>query len=144
MPHRVPTSPTAATLRAEELYQQALNTIAAASGFHYVAIFPGTETIVGDAGRALGRQVVTFKSTYGLEAFELLIVSNGTLYFQGNAAAVEDQLGVTARHDCERREQMGMAVACRWSVFRTRSGDDRCRSRRFRADDPDLNSHSQG
>jgi hypothetical protein len=95
-PHRVPTSPTSATLRAAELYQQALNTIAAAVGFHYVAIFAGTETIVGDAGRAVGRQVVTFKSTYGLEAFELLIDSNGTLYFQGNAAAVEDQLGVPA------------------------------------------------
>jgi hypothetical protein len=96
VPHRVPTSPTAASLRAAELYQRTLNTIAAAVGFHYVAIFSGTETIVGDAGRALGRQVVTFKSTYGLEAFELLIDSNGTVYFQGNAPAVEDQLGVAA------------------------------------------------
>ena len=96
-PRRVPTSPTAGTLRAAELYQDALNTIASAVGFHYVAIFPGTETIVGDAARATGRQVVTFKSTYGIEAFELLLDSSGTLYFQGNAPAVEDQLGVSAR-----------------------------------------------
>jgi hypothetical protein len=93
---RLPTTPTSATLRAAELYQRALNTIASAVGFHYVAIFPETETIEGDAGRAVGRQLVTFKSTYGLEAFTLLLESNGTLYFQGNAPAVEDQLGVLA------------------------------------------------
>jgi hypothetical protein len=96
-PRRLPTSPTLGTTRAAELYQDALNTIASATGFHYVAVFPGTETIVGDAGRAVGRQVVTFKSTFGLEVFELLLDSRGTVYFQGNAPAVEDQLGVAAR-----------------------------------------------
>ncbi|MGD0193866.1 MAG: hypothetical protein ABSC35_03290 [Candidatus Dormibacteria bacterium] len=91
----VPTSTISATVRAAALYQTALNTIAASVGFHYVAIYPETETIIGDAGRSVGRQVVTFKSSYGVEAFTLVLDNTGTLYFQGNAPAVEDQLGVS-------------------------------------------------
>jgi hypothetical protein len=95
-PPLVPTSTISATIRAAALYQQTLNTIAASVGFHYVAIYPDTETIVGDAGRAVGQQVVTFKSSYGVEAFTLVLDTTGTLYFQGNAPAIEDQLGVPA------------------------------------------------
>jgi hypothetical protein len=83
-------------VRAAALYQTTLNTIAASVGFHYIAIYSGTETIVGDAGRSVGQQVVTFKSSYGIEAFTLVLDEHGTLYFQGNAPAVEDQLGVSA------------------------------------------------
>jgi len=96
VPTLLPALPSPATARASALYDRALSTIASSIGFHYVAVFPGTETIVGDAARSAGRQVVTFKSSYGLEAFTLLLDSNGTVYFQGNAAAVEDQLGVSA------------------------------------------------
>jgi hypothetical protein len=91
----VPTSTISATVRAAALYQTALNTIAASIGFHYIAIYPETETIVGDAGRSVGEQVVTFKSSYGVEAFTLVLDDTGTLYFQGNAPAVKDQLGVS-------------------------------------------------
>jgi hypothetical protein len=94
-PTLVPTAPNPSTARASALYDRALATVAASTGFHYIAVFSGTETIIGDAGRSVGQQVVTFKSTYGLEAFMLLLGTNGTLYFQGNAAALEDQLGVT-------------------------------------------------
>jgi hypothetical protein len=95
-PPRVPTSTISATVRAAALYQQTLNAIAASVGFHYIAIYPETETIVGDAGRSSGQQVVTYKSSYGVEAFTLVLGDTGTLYFQGNAPAVEDQLGVPA------------------------------------------------
>jgi hypothetical protein len=94
-PPVVPPSTTSATVRAAALYQTALNTIAASVGFHYIAIYPETETIVGAAGRSVGQQVVTYKSSYGVEAFTLVLNETGTLYFQGNAPAVEDQLGVS-------------------------------------------------
>ncbi len=95
-PTLVPTAPNPASARASALYDRALATVAASTGFHYVAVFSGTETIIGDAGHSVGQQVVTFKSPYGLEAFTLLLETDGTLYFQGDAAALEDQLGVTA------------------------------------------------
>jgi hypothetical protein len=92
---QVPTSTISAAVRAAALYQKTLTIIAASVGFHYIAIYPETETIVGDAGRSVGQQVVTFKSSYGVEAFTLVLDEGGTLYFQGNAPAVEDQLGVS-------------------------------------------------
>jgi hypothetical protein len=95
-PRHVPPSPNVSVERAAALYDRTLSTIAASVGFHYVAIYPSTETIEGDAGRAMGQQVITFKSSYGIEAFTLLLGVNGTLYFQGNAPAAEDQLGVPA------------------------------------------------
>ena len=94
-PSRVPTSTNSATVRATALYQQTLHAIATSVGFHYVAIYSGMETIVGEAGRSVGQQVVTGKSSYGVEAFTLVLDENGALYFQGNAPAVEDQLGVS-------------------------------------------------
>jgi hypothetical protein len=77
------------------IYQRSLATMRAAPGFHYVNASDGSEpeTITGDAGAAGGRQDITFTASYGLEKFTLLLVS-GTVYFEGNTAAVEDQLGV--------------------------------------------------
>jgi hypothetical protein len=92
----VPTSPPPGAARASALYDRALSTIAAAAGFHYVAVYSGTETIIGDAGRTVGRQLVTFKSSFGVEAFALLLGADGTMYFEGNQPALEDQLGVAA------------------------------------------------
>ena len=91
----VPTNPTAA--QAGALYQQALVTTRGSAGFHYVAVSagPATQNIVGDAGRNGGRQVIAFDSTYGTEQFTLVLVS-GTVYFEGNVPALEDQLGVPA------------------------------------------------
>ncbi len=98
-----PGSPTAApgttsgAAEAKALYQQAVAATAASTGFHYVGVSSGadTQTIVGDAGQAGGRQQITFVSSYGTEQFTLLLVGT-TVYFQGNAPAAEDQLGVTA------------------------------------------------
>lgn len=78
------------------VYQQALAATRATTGFHYVAVTAGggaDQRIVGDAAPDGGTQVITFDSNYGAEQFTLVLAS-GTVYFQGNAAALEDQLGV--------------------------------------------------
>jgi hypothetical protein len=82
--------------QARATFQQALTATAASAGFHYVAVSTGgdAQTIVGDAGQANGRQAITFVSSFGTEQFTLLLVS-GTVYFQGNTPAVEDQIGAT-------------------------------------------------
>ncbi len=89
-------SSAAATARA--LYRQALAAGNASGGFHYVALSRGgsaSQKIVGDAGRADGTQTITMGSTYGTEQFTLVLVG-GTVYFQGNGPALQDQLGVPA------------------------------------------------
>jgi hypothetical protein len=89
LPTNAPPSP------ALSLYQKSLATMRAATGFHYVNTSngPEPETITGDAGVSGGRQEITFTASYGAEQFTLLLVG-ATVYFEGNTAAVEDQLGV--------------------------------------------------
>lgn len=70
----------------------------ASAGCHYVATSSGgsvTQTIVGDAGQDGGRQVITVQAPSLSEQFTLLLIA-GTVYFQGNLGALEDQLGVPA------------------------------------------------
>lgn len=90
-----PVSTSPATLSASALYQRALITMRGSNGFAYVSVSSGpqSEIIAGVAGQLGGRQVITFDSSYGAEHFTLLLVG-ATVYFQGNAPAVEDQLGV--------------------------------------------------
>ena len=98
-----PGAPTAApgatsgAAEARALYQQAITATQGSTGFHYHAVSSGgdTQTIDGDAGQSGGRQQITFVASYGTERFTLLLVGT-TVYFQGNAPAAEDQLGVTA------------------------------------------------
>jgi hypothetical protein len=87
----------AGAAQARALYAQAIAATRGTTGFHYVQVSKGgaSQTIVGDAGQSSGRQTITFVSSYGTEQFTLLLV-NGTVYFQGNTPAVEDQLGVSA------------------------------------------------
>jgi hypothetical protein len=98
-PTPIPTTPAdpGAVAAAQALYQKALATIAAASGFHYTLTSTGAsaESFVGDADPAGGRQTITLTTPYGGEQFNLVLVS-GTVYFQGNVPALEDQLGVPA------------------------------------------------
>ena len=79
------------------LYQQALAATRGASGVHYDATTSGggDQHTVGDAGRTTGTQDITVTSSYGAEQFKLVLVG-GTVYFQGNAPAAQDQLGVSA------------------------------------------------
>ena len=82
----------AAAQQADDLYREALAAATASSGYHYVADSTAggeTQTIVGVAGQEGGSQVLTL----GTEQFTLNLV-NGTVYFEGNTPALEDQLGV--------------------------------------------------
>lgn len=98
-PTPIPTTPAdpAAAAAASALYQKALAAMAAASGFHYTITSTGvqTESFIGDAAAAGGRQTITLTTSYGAEQFNLVLAS-GTVYFQGNGPALEDQLGVSA------------------------------------------------
>ncbi len=83
---------------ARALYNQTLAATRGSAGVHYVSVSTGasvTQKTVGDATQDGGGQLITLNSTYGDEAFTLRLVS-GTVYFQGNVPAVEDQLGVPA------------------------------------------------
>ena len=93
-----PTAASSAVVQARALYQQALSTANSSAGFHYVAVSKGpdgNQTIDGRAGQSGGTQQITMDSTYGPEQFTLLLL-NGTVYFQGNGPALQDQLGVPA------------------------------------------------
>lgn len=87
-----------AAAQARALYQQSLAAMRSSAGFHYVAESGGvgpSQSIIGDAGRSGGRQDITISATAGQERFTL-ILAGGVVYFQGNVAALEDQLGVPA------------------------------------------------
>lgn len=96
-PHPSASPPSAAAAQARTLYQRAIAAMRAAPGFHYVSESSGVanQRIEGDAGQGTGTQLITFDSTYGAEQFTL-VLSNGTVYFQGNAPALQDQIGVSA------------------------------------------------
>jgi hypothetical protein len=99
------TSPTAGTSptpqaasSAVAVFQRALAATRAATGCHYIGVTTGggaNQRIVGDAGQSGGSQVITFDSNFGAEQFTLVLAS-GTVYFQGNTPALQDQLGVSA------------------------------------------------
>jgi hypothetical protein len=83
--------------QARTLYQQALAATRATRGVHYVSKTTGgaNQTTTGDAGPGTGTQDITVDSAYGPEQFSLVLIQ-GTVYFKGNAAAAQDQLGVPA------------------------------------------------
>ena len=94
------TSPSPASgsaAQAATAYRQAMTAMRSAAGFHYVAVVNGggNQRTVGDAGQSGGRQDITLTSSFGAERFTLLLV-DGTVYFQGNVPAFQDQLGVPA------------------------------------------------
>ncbi len=93
-----PQSTSSSVARATALYKQALAATSGSAGFHYVSEAAGAsagQKIVGDAGPHGGGQVITLDSAYGSEQFTL-VLAGGTVYFQGNIPALEDQLGVPA------------------------------------------------
>ena len=99
------TSPTpnssqrAASAQASALYAQALTAAEKSAGFTYTSTSSGggaTLTVTGVSGQDAGSQVFNQTTSFGDEKFTLLLVPDQTVYFQGNAAAAEDQLGVSA------------------------------------------------
>jgi hypothetical protein len=69
------------------------------AGFSYSATSSGggaTLTVTGVSGQDDGSQVFNETTEYGDEQFSLVLAPDQTVYFQGNAPAIEDQLGVSA------------------------------------------------
>lgn len=81
--------------QASSVYRDAMSKMRAAAGFHYVAVLNGAtgQRTVGDATRDGGQQEITVTSQFGPEHFKLML-TGGTVYFQGNIPAFEDELGV--------------------------------------------------
>ncbi|HXZ98850.1 MAG TPA: hypothetical protein VEK76_00725 [Candidatus Binatia bacterium] len=102
-----PSPQSSAAAQAQALYRQVVAASEQSIGFHYVDVStqssPGgaafTETITGDAGQSQGTQQITLSATpadCGNEQFTLILTSDGTVYFQGNSAALKDQVGVSS------------------------------------------------
>jgi hypothetical protein len=89
----------AAAAQASALYAQALTAAEKSAGFRYTSTSSGsgaTLTVTGVSGQDDGSQVFNQTTSFGDEKFTLLLAPDQTVYFQGNAAAAEDQLGVSA------------------------------------------------
>jgi hypothetical protein len=94
-----PTPGAGASAQAAAAYQQAVSSARSEAGVHYVAVTGGgggaDQRIEGNAGQSTGKQVITLTSSYGAEQFTL-VLQGGVVYFEGNAAALQDQLGVSS------------------------------------------------
>jgi len=89
----------AAAAQASALYAQALTAAEQSAGFSYSATSSGGGgklTVTGVSGQDDGTQVFTETTAYGDEQFSLRLAPDQTVYFQGNAPAAEDQMGVSA------------------------------------------------
>jgi hypothetical protein len=90
----------AAAAQASALYAEAMTAAERSAGFAYKATSSGDGstllTVTGVAGQDDGSQVFDETTGYGDEQFSLVLAPDQTVYFQGNAAAIEDQLGVSA------------------------------------------------
>ncbi|HUC35690.1 MAG TPA: hypothetical protein VMR97_01050 [Acidimicrobiales bacterium] len=83
---------------ARSVLRRAISAARAAGSFHYVSRSTGTSgdsTTVGDAGADSGKQVITSNDKNGASSFTVLVVGTAC-YFQGDALAMQENLGVTA------------------------------------------------
>lgn len=86
--------------QASAMYTKSIQVAGNSAGFHYVSSWTGGGqpplNFSGDAGQNDGSQTVTEPSDFGTEQYDLVLAPDQTLYFEGNAPALEDQLGVSA------------------------------------------------
>jgi len=86
--------------QASAIYTKSIQVAGNSAGFHYVSSWTGGGepplNFSGDAGQNDGSQTVTEPSDFGTEQYDLLLAPDQSLYFEGNAPALEDQLGVSA------------------------------------------------
>ena len=85
--------------QASSLFTAAMTAAGSSAGVHYASEWTGggaPTTFSGDAGQNDGTQVVTEPTDFGTEQYDVVLAANQTLYVEGNAAALEDELGVTA------------------------------------------------
>jgi len=83
---------------ARNVLDQAIAKAEAALSFHYVSVSSGTRqdlTTVGDAGRNSGKQQITTKDSSGSASFTVLVIGSAC-YFQGDALAMVENLGLSA------------------------------------------------
>ena len=89
-----------AASQATSLLNKATTAVDSSAGVDYVSTttLGGGTTVptTGDAGQNDGTQTDTEPTAFGTEQFDVLLASNQILYFEGNAPALEDQLGVPA------------------------------------------------
>ena len=85
--------------QASSLYKKSMKVAGNSAGFHYVSTWTGggepVTTYAGNAGQNDGTQVIIEPTDYGNEQYDLLLAPDQTLYFEGNAPALEDELGVS-------------------------------------------------
>ena len=84
---------------ASALFTEAMTAAGNSAGVQYASEWTGggpPTTFSGDAGQNDGTQVVTEPTDFGTEQYEVVLAADQTLYVEGNAAALEDELGVTA------------------------------------------------
>ena len=89
----------ATSSQASTLFSQAMTAAGNSAGVHYASQWTGggaPTTFSGDAGQNDGTQVVTEPTDFGTEQYDVVLAADQTLYVEGNAAALEDELGVTA------------------------------------------------
>ena len=86
--------------QATNLFNNSMTAAGNSSGVDYVSTWTGggepTATYSGVAGQNDGTQTATDPTDFGNEQFDVLLASNQTLYLEGNVAALEDELGVSA------------------------------------------------
>jgi hypothetical protein len=85
--------------QASALLKQAMQAGEKSAGFQYVDTWTGggsTATFSGEAGQNDGTQQITQTTGFGNEQFQVVLAPDQTLYFKGNVAALEDQLGVSS------------------------------------------------
>jgi hypothetical protein len=85
--------------QAPVLYKKAMQAGGTSAGFHYVETWTGggpTAIFSGDVGQSDGVQENTQTTDFGAEQFQIVLAPDQTAYFEGNVAALEDQLGVSA------------------------------------------------
>ena len=86
--------------QATSLLNKATTAVDSSAGVDYVSTTTlrggKTAPTTGGAGQNDGTQTDTEPTAFGTEQFDVLLASNRTLYFKGDAPALEDQLGVPA------------------------------------------------
>jgi hypothetical protein len=86
--------------QASTLFTKSMQVAGDSAGFHYASSWTGGGqpplTFTGDAGQNDGSQTVSEPGSFGTEQYDLVLAPDQTVYFEGNAPALEDQLGVSA------------------------------------------------
>ncbi len=85
--------------QATALYKKAMQAGGKSAGFHYVETWNGDgepATFSGEAGQSDGVQQVIQATDFGNEQFQIVLAPDQTAYLEGNAAALQDQLGISA------------------------------------------------